>query len=844
MSKKKIGTTNKKEVQKQEMKEFQNPTKLNSHFHQIISKASKDHLIQVNVSQAAEEYACIFGANKNLYRVTPSMQDGLRPGKRRMLYTWWSRNGKPTDTRPETLAKLRNSKSKVGKIQSATMDIHPHGDTAIYETIVNEGQIFRNNVLLIDKQGNFGNLNGDPASASRYIEMGMSEYMIDCFFDDFESYCIPMKETYDGKSLEPEYLPAKYPHVLFNPQFSGIGYGFASNIPPFNVQEVLEAVIKLIKNPDAPILLVPDFAFGVDIIDNGEFKSINKTGEGKLMVQARYTIDPIHNIITILSMPLNMYAKPWIERLVPLCQKGGILEGQVKEIKNNTHENTLEVSLHLSPTANAEEVMEVLLKKTNLRYTHSVNMAMIDDYDDYQFGIKSFLKTWIEFRRNSIRYMYNNKMVRVMEKKHINDILMKIFDEDHIQETMEIARTSKSRADNIEKLMKRYKMTSVQAGAIVDLKIYQFNKDSYARFKEEKKRLKQEVERIERIITYDEEIDQLIIGQMEEGIKKYGRSRQSRIIKLETDEEKIPDTKHLIGISRGGYIKKVNADKYEGIGTVGKELRDLTIFTVGNRDSILAISSDGTISKIGISSIPDMTPEDIGIEIGRYFDGKGDIVTILRCPTKKDLVTMQDIDFLMITKRGYAKRTKFREFILKDGKSRSLLTLNSDDALASVLMATDLALDVVICTNRGNGIRIPVESIRQISKGGKGQRVIDLEPEEFVTGICLIDPSVKHILYITTSGKMKITELRYFPRSTKQQRTPINLITLDTTDQLMGVASVKKQDCVKLFGRKGETNYDPVEVSSIPIRSRVSKGERVIKTLRGDHIVGFKIFRT
>ena len=842
MAKKKLNSSSKKKVIKKERLEAEHPTALNSHFHQIVSQASKDHLIQVNVALAAEEYACIFGANKNLYRVTPSMQDGLRPGKRRMLYTWWARNGKPMDTRPETLTKLRNSKSKVGKIQSATMDIHPHGDTAIYETIVNEGQIFRNNVLLIDKQGNFGNLNGDPASASRYIEMGMSEYMIDCFFDDFEHYCIPMKETYDGKSLEPEYLPAKYPHALFNPQFSGIGYGFASNIPPFNVQEVMEAVIKLIKDPNASIFLVPDFAFGVDIIDNGELKKINKTGEGKLMVQARYTIDALHNIITIHSMPLNMYAKPWIEKLVPMCQKGGIFEGQIKEIKNNTHENTLEISLILSPTAKADDVMDLLLKKTNLRYTHSVNMAMIDDYDDYQYGVKSYLKAWIEFRRNSLRYMFNNKLVRVAEKKHINDILLKIFDEDHIQETLEIARKAKSRSDNIEMLMKRYGMTSVQAGAIVDLKIYQFNKDSYSRFKEDKKKLKAEIDRIEKLITYDEEIDKLIIEQMEEGIKKYGRPRRSRILKLDSLESDVPETKELIGVSKNGYIKKVNAEKYDGIGTVGKELRDYTVFTAGSRDSILVISSDGTISKIGVSGIPDMKPKDIGVEIARYFDGHGDIITVLRCPSEKEQLVMEDFDLLMITRCGYAKRTRFSEFLLKDGKSKSLLTLNKGDALAEVLMVSDDSLDVVICTTKGNGIRIPIQSIRQISKGGKGQRVIEIAEKEEVQGICTIDPSVKHILYITTSGKMKLTELRYFPRLEKG-KSPINLITLDTTDQLLGVASVKKHDQVKLFGRKGEKNYEPIEVSLIPIRSRVSKGERIVKTLRGDNIVGFKVFR-
>ena len=842
MAKTKVLKLSKEQIEALERREATEAVEIKGGFHEMMDEASKNHVIKVNIASAAEEYACIFGANKNLYRVTPCTYDGLRPGKRRMLYTWWKQCGKPQDTKPETMKKLAR-RQKVNDVKSSTTNIHPHGDSAIYETIVNEGQPFRNNVLLINKKGNYGNINGEAAAADRYIEMGMTEYTVDCFFDHFEDYCVPMQETYNGMDVEPIFLPSKYPHILFNPQFSGIGYGLASNIPPFNVTEVLEAVIKLVKNPDAKIMLIPDFKFGCDIVDTGEFKKINKTGEGKLTVQGSYTIDPIANVIRITSLPLNVYAKPWIESIIPYCQKGGVLEGKIKDIRNNTDESNVNISLYLDSQSNPDDIIEFLLEKTTLRLTHAISLKTVEDYCIYEYGIKSLLENWIDYRRDTIRYMYNNKLVRAMEKQHTNEVMLMVFNGDNATDTIKICRESINRSDTITKLMKRYNITSLQAGAIADMKMYQFNKDTYARFKEEKKALKEENKRILSILESDSSVDEIIVQEMEEGIKKYGHPRHSRIIKLDGGEDESPDTMHLIGISKSGYIKKLKSKKGMTIGQVGKDNRNVTILEIGNRESILVISSDGTLSKIPISSIPDMKADDIGVEIKRYFTGSGDIVAVLRAPSEKASVAMKDTEFMMITRMGYAKRTPYGDFVLKNGKSQSLIKLNEGDVLSKVVMVSDPSHDVVICTSMGNGIRLPIKEINQISKAGKGSRVIALKPEEDVTDLCIINPSIKNLLYITSSGKMKITDLKYFSRMEKRNK-PIQLITLDTTEQLIGVASVKKSDMIKLYGKKGGDDYDPIEVSSIPVRARISKGERVVKTIRGDFIVGFKIFRS
>lgn len=837
MAKKQIAKYDKKYLQELEKMESTTPVRVDGNFHKMMEEARRYQSIRVNVAAAAEEYACIFGANKNLYRVIPSMQDGLRPGKRRMLWTWWQLMKEPTK-----YSDVKEKSKKVNDIIGSTTNIHPHGGSAIYETIVNEGQLFRNNVFTIRRQGNYGNINGQPAGADRYIEMYMTEYLIDCFFDEFWDYCVPMKETYNGEGMEPEYLPAKYPHALFNPQFSGIGYGLASNIPPFNVTEVLEATIKLVKNPDAKIMLIPDFKCGCDVIDNGTFKEINKTGEGKVLMQATYSIDAINNVIRITALPYNIYAQPWIQSIVPLCTKGGTLEGKIKDIRNDTTEADVKITLVLSPDANPDEVMDYLLNKTLLRDTKSVKIRMIDDYEDFEYGVKTYLKEWLEFRRDTIRYKYNKKLVQYLTKQQTNEVLLMVFNKDNAETTLKICKNSNNRASTIEELMRVYKISSLQAGTIADMRLYHFNKETYNRFKEEKKELKKNIDEIMGILHHDSKIDELIIQQMEEGIKKYGHPRHSRVIKPNDVEDNTPDTMHVIGISKSGYIKKLKMKKEMTLGVVGKDNRNVTVLEIGNRDSILVISADGTLSQIPMSSIPDMKEDDIGVEIKRYFDGKGDIIAVLKSPTERDLIRMGKLDLLMITKMGFAKRTLYSELVLKNGKAQKIISLNEGDELANVTMVNDPSLDVVICTSLGNGIRLEMEEIKRIAKTGKGTRIISTKVDEDVVDICVINPTIKHLLYITSAGKMKLTELRYFPRMERKQST-IPLITLDTTERLIGVASAKKTDKVQLYGKKGGNVYDPIGVSEIPVRSRISKGERLQKMPRGECILGYKLYR-
>lgn len=751
-----------------------------------------------------------------------------------MYWSWWLSEKRPKDTSKETLKKLRFIKA--GTISSNAMAYHPHGDAAMSELIVREGQYWNNNVMAIVPQGSYGNIRGDQAAAGRYAEACIGEYMIDCFFDDFDKYCVPMKMAYDGVSPEPEYLPAKYPHILFNPQISGIGFALASNIPPFNVTEVLNATIKLMRDSDAKILLIPDSPTGADIIDEGNFKEINKTGKSKLTMRATSNIDYQNNIITFTSLPLQMTTMQVIEKIIALKLP------EICEIKDYTKEGEVELQILLKSDANPDKILNTLYKKnTGLKMTYPVGITVIDDYAAYEYGVKDLLLEWIEYRRDIVRSMFLNNLQITMEKLHMNKVLLMVFNKDNIETTVKIAKNSSSRKDTIEKLMKRYKITSLQAATIADMHVYNFNEDSYNRYKDEKVKLEEELKDIKDRLKHSSRIDDFIIDQLQEGIKKWGRPRMSKVVKENDDDRKdIPNTDHLIGISESGYIKKLSLKDNTSIGIVGKENGNLTVMQINNRENILVIDSSGRVSKISVSAIPDMKYDDIGVEINRYFTSNGKIIALMKLPNM-DILKSKDDDLciIFITKFGLAKKVPISEF-KKITDYKTGIALNPDDEVAAALFSFDKSSkDCIICTNLGDGIRISISDIKTLGKQAKGVRQINLKEDEYVVNACKINPGKKLLFYVTSSGKLKLTEIKYFPVMQRKDEA-LALISLDKNETLIGISSVSKNDIAMIYRK----NSEPVEISlkDIKVSTRIAKGEKMIKTPKGDKVVAYKIF--
>lgn len=782
------------------------------------------NVVKRDLADACEEYNKIFGANKNLYRIIPSMQDGLKPVARRFLYSLYKGKG-------------RTQFIKMAKAAANTMDYHPHGGASVEDVGAKMANVQFNNIVTVEGQGNFGSYKNEESGASRYIECRLSKYAMKCFFEDFETSNVDMKLAYTGDDYEPEVLPSRYPHALFNPQLSGIGYAFASNIPPFNITEVLKTTIKLIKNPKSDVFLVPDSPTGADIVDDGQFKQICDEGIGTFTLRGSVEVDEINNIITITSIPLQTTIDGIIKKIVELREKR--MFDEIQRIDDYTKNETgVKTIIYLSPSANPYKTIEKLYKKnTGLKKTYPVGLKLIDNYTDYDYSVKSFLLEWIEYRRDTVRSSFNTKLVKAMEEQNINDILIFVSNKQNAEKTIKMARESKNKNEFATMLMKEYGINSQQANSIAMMRIYNFNQDAYEGYKQKKIDLKNEIESLEFVLDNDSEIDNVIIKQLEEGIKLFGSPRKSKIVSEENDEE-ISDTDHIIGLSKDGYIKKVPVS-LQKIGQVGTTNGQYMVMKVNNRENIFIFDSHGIVSKIPLSVIPDMSLEDSGIILERYFPVSGNIISVLTEPSQKEMKTIgKESCMVFLTKMGYAKKIMISEFINVNG-SMNVVKLSNDDELIAVDYTTiNSHNDVILYTNLGNGIRRDINEITVMKPNAKGTRQLSMAEDEYCTGLNRINPDKNYLFYITSAGRVKLTSLKYFP-TMKRKDEVLPLIKLEKKETLIAISSVSKDDDVVIYKKKGEA--ETIHLSELKVSSRIAKAEKVVKLPKGDIVVSYKI---
>lgn len=779
-----------------------------------------NEIMEFDIAEASEEFAKVFGANKNLYRITPSLIDGLKPVQRRTLYAM--------KTHPKN-GKMRKVNDIAGDVMGR---FHPHGDTSISDAVANMAQPWVWNNPAIDGQGNYGNVCGDEPAASRYIEAKLNPFANRCFFTDIDKSNVPMRLAYNGDDKEPDYLPAMYPVVLINPQLSGIGYGMASNIPPFNFNEVVKATIKLMHDPKAKIMLIPDSPTGCDVVDIGLFKEINKTGKSKFTFRASYEIDYSNNIIVVTSLPLQVSTEMVILKIIELRKKGFVDE--LLTINDNSKSNTVDLHLVLRKDVNPDKFIEKLMNKdTGLKKTYSCEIRVIHDFESKLYSPKKLLLAWIEYRKDCVRAIYNEKLITAMSDYHLNELYIFITSEENAKKAQTLIFKSRNKAEAKEKLIKEFKITTLQAESVAKLSMFDFTRERHAWFKDRKRVLDEEIKEYEAILNSDDAVDKIIEAQLEEGMKLFGGPRRSTVVK-DGSEEKIPNTMHFVGVSKDGFIKKISADAGTSIGNVGST-SNIMATLVNNRDNLLVFDGSGMISRISVSALPDMLFEDNGVEISRYFKVNGDVVSMIR---ESDIKEHSDSNIVLVTEKGFGKKTSLSEF-KKIKTSTIAITLDEGDKLVSAIPSLDTD-DFIVYTNFGDGIRLSTRDFKLYKKQARGLSLISLKPNEKVVGIDILFDGMKHLLYITSSGRLKRTEMKYFPVM-KRKDEAISLIALEKGESLLGVRGVKKGDILVCYRKKSSPVQIPVK--DIKITSRIAKAEKMVKTPKGDEVIGYKIIR-
>lgn len=803
-----------------------------------------DHgVIDVNIGDINTEVMQIFGANNNLMRHIPSVIDGIKPGERRILYAMYLNNAMPNK-------KYKKALDMVGQ----TAKFHPHGDGPIADSMIKMAQKWSNIEPLLDMDGNVGNSMGANAAHPRYLDVRLTKYAYKCFFEEFDKDLVDMRPSFMGDIDEPEYLPARYPNTLINSTF-GIGYGTASGLPTYNLREVLELTLKLLDDPDyEDVTLIPDSPTWADIVDEGQFRRISETGEGNFKMRGEIVVDEETNNIIIRSVPLQVSMVDVLTSKRKKDKKDGKMATDIKglhaegkipgliDFKWKTGEDSdspseFDVTLLMKKEVDPYSVLSTIYTRTQLQKTFPVIFKLIDeDYNEIKFNIRSFILTWLDYRRDFKRRVYNHKIIKARERQHILKTLLMIFDGKNAEEALQTIRKSETTAEAVQYLMKTFKITSLQAKNIAEMSLIAFSKESIKKYKKENEKLEETVAKYDKIIRSQKKIDKIIREELEEGIQLFGAPRRSRVITIE-GEAKVRETDHVVVFTYNGYVKKLPIET-DQIGFVNNDDHPIEIIRIKNTEDLMIFDETGKISKLPIHTIPNSELNSEGSKLSEFCTINGQIKSIIARPTLDALKAVKEPVYLvMVTRNGIVKKTTASSYVNIKNELLGMAIKEGDELQVVKLMIGDK--DMLIYTNAGMGVRFNGAEVKDTKRMSIGVKALELSPDEVVIGMDIVNEKDKSIFVLTSRGTGKKCTLDNFPTMDRAAK-PLRITSLESNEEVVLMRTVKGTEKFKAYLSTGSEEIDVKEVMELP---RLSKGRKLIPVPKGSVIIDIKEIR-
>ncbi|MEW5950332.1 MAG: DNA gyrase subunit A [Elusimicrobiota bacterium] len=772
-------------------------------------------------------------------RALPDVRDGLKPVHRRVLYTMYDmglRHNKP----------FKKSARIVGDVMGK---YHPHGDAAIYDTLVRMAQEFSLRYTLVDGQGNFGSVDGDPPAAMRYTEArlaGISEEIL----GDIDKDTVKFVPNYDGSLSEPSVLPAKLPNLLINGS-SGIAVGMATNIPTHNLSEVCDAAIALIENPEIQIkdlmkfIKGPDFPTGGIIRGRKGIKDYFETGRGSVKMQARTEIEEIkgnREAIIVTEIPYQVNKAALIETIANLVKEKKITD--ISDIRDESDRRGMRIVIEIKRDGNAQVVLNQLYKHTQMETSFGVIMLAIVDGKPRVLTIKEVLQQYVKHRRvvvyNRTKYDLNKALARA----HILEGYLIALQ--NIDAVVEIIKKSKDAQEAKQKLMKQFALSEIQAQAILDMRLHQLTKLETGQIEEEHKALMKLIKELREILADPKKILKIISDELKELKEKYGDKRKTEIAGEATEldiEDLIPEEEVVITITHSGYIKRIPRDTYKvqgrgGKGVMGSDLKEEDfiehLFSTSSHATILMFTTRGKVYAIKGYEIPEGNRTSRGKAIVNLLPIKDEKITSIIAIESFEEKKKNETYLMMCTRKGNIKKTPISDFANIRKSGINAIGLEDGDVLTSVAH-TDGTYEVIIGTKEGMSIRFNESEVRDMGRNAMGVRGIRLGKNDAVVGMETAEQKTKKtLLTVCENGYGKRTDLDEYRH---QHRGGSGVITIKATDRngsVVGVYLVEDENDLMVMTEKGKV----IRISCADIRviSRNTQGVRIVKLEEGDKI--------
>ncbi len=773
-------------------------------------------------------------------RALPDVRDGLKPVHRRILYTMYE-DGLTSD-KP-----YRKSATTVGDVLGR---YHPHGDSSVYDAMVRMAQTFSLRYPLIDGHGNFGSIDGDGAAAYRYTEARMSK-IAEIMLTDIEKNTVDFMPNFDDRLQEPTVLPAKIPALLVNGS-SGIAVGMATNIPPHNLTEVINGIIKIIDDDNVTddqlmqIIKGPDFPTGGMILGREAIKQAYTTGKGKITVRAEAEIEEMSNgrqKIIVTSLPYQVNKAKLIENIANLVKEKRI-EG-ISELRDESdRENAVRIHIGLKKDANARVVLNQLYKNTQMQDTFGVIMLALVDGQPRILTLRQCLDYYIDHRKGVILRRTQFELDKALARAHILEGLKIALD--NIDEVINIIRSSYD--DAKERLMERFGLSDIQAQAILDMRLKTLSGLQREKIEEEYNELMKLIAHLREILGSEKLVFQIIKEELTEVKEKYGDERLTKIVAAEgefNEEDLIKEEQMVVALTHFGYIKRMPIDTYrsqrrggKGISGISTREEDFVkqIFTTSTHDTVLFFSNKGKLYRLRGYEIP---------EAGRTAKGTA-IVNLLSLDAGEKISAVIPIsDFedskylLMATKNGLIKKTPLQEYNSSRKTGLLAITLKDDDELIDVRL-TDGQDNVVLVTEKGLCITFDEKDVRPVGRSAQGVLGIRLDEDDTVIGMesIISDNKGVTLLAITENGFGKRTELDEYRVQNRGGRGVITYKITPKTGNIVGIRMTKEDDDVMLITNSG--TIIRINVKDVSILGRATQGVTLMRTNENEKVVSIE----
>jgi len=794
-----------------------------------IEEELKKGIVPTEVSEEMKKSYLDYAMSVIVSRAIPSIEDGMKPVQRRILYSMYQMGLKPNTA---TKKSARIVGDVIGKY-------HPHGDTAVYDAMVRMAQDFSLRYPLVYGQGNFGSTDGDPPAAYRYTEaklMPISQELI----QDIEKETVNFSPNFDNSLKEPELLPGKLPALMLNGA-SGIAVGMATNIPPHNLVEVCDAINAYIKNPEitfeqlAEIITGPDFPTGGSV--QGDMLELYKTGRGRLILRGKTTTETIKNreAVIITEIPYMLNKSTLVEQIAQLIQDKKIKD--IWDLRDESSKGKTRIVIELRKEADAKFVINALYKYTRLQDSFNVNFLALANGSPKVMNIKEVLDYYVNYRKQIITKRTKFELKKAKERQEIVEgLLIALKDIDGV---INLIKKSKTASEASEELMKKYKLTKKQTQAILETKLQQLTSLEVEKLKKENIELKDKIKELEIILADIKEILKIISREVNELKKEYGDARKTQILKsIKEIKEKdlIQEKEVVITITDKGYCKRMDVQTYKeqnrgGRGVIGSDLATgdfvSQLITCSTHDYLMFFTSRGRVLWLKAYDIP---------VAERYSKGKA-LINLLGLKDERitNVISVKNFEesLFMATKNGIVKKTPLSNF--SNPRASGIRALNLPNDNSDFLIGVEVVKkgqEVLLATKHGKAIRFNSDDIRDMGRASYGVTGMKLEKGDEVVSLEILDTPA--IITITEKGYGKRTEVQDYRKTARAGKGVINVKISDKTGNVVTTISVNDKDSIIITTAKGMVIRTSLE--SIRVMGRSAQGVRIVKLHEGDYV--------